>query len=75
LHEKKSKFPKKTFVRKYIRGNLYGRTRIGAKELSASGHDVARWWADFKYLESNMVDKDANDYSGVLDSNMHNEDI
>jgi len=75
LNEKRRKFLEETFVRKDIRGDLKSRAGIGAKELSTGGRDATCWWADFKYLELNMVDKNANEYGGILGSNVHNEDI
>jgi len=75
LDEKGSEFSKKAFFRKIIGGNLDSRTGIGAEKFSVGRHDVAGRWGDFEYLESNMTDKHANNDSGILSSNMHNEDI
>ena len=75
MDEKGGKFPKKVFIEKDIVGDLDRRTGIRAKELALGRHNDVGWWGDFEYLESNMIDKHANDDCGILRPNMHCEDI
>ena len=66
---------RKKRVCKDITGDLNCRTGIGAKDLSAGGHDAAGLRGDFEHLESNTIDKHANQDGGILGSNMHDKGI
>jgi len=75
LDEKGGKLLKKTFVGKDLRGDLNCRPGIGTKQLSVGGRNDAGLRGNFEYLESNMIDKHANEDSSILSSDMYNEDI
>ena len=66
---------RKKRVCKDITGDLNCRTGIGAKDLSAGGHDAAGLRGGFEHLESNTIDKHANQDGGILGSNMHDKGI
>jgi hypothetical protein len=77
LDEERGELLVKTFIRKYIRGNLDCGTWVRAQKLSLCRHYCSILRRDLEYLELNEVvrGKPAYNEGGILCTDMHREHV